>query len=491
MLLDKNWLKKVLLFFPLLLTSCLVANVGFISTSDDLSPYGFGLAQARTGVERYQVLLKTHKAAIEKGVNVNYSGIKTIELEIPENASRIPLTSYNDFQGCVLVVKNLRKTVYLFESREDAESITVSKKDIDSGDFRHYSKLTHGRVLLLIEDKNPWVENRKGYSYGHQRKDILLLSNGLAQNKVVMPYDNKESEPICGFIKADKSSITIKNLTVYRSSDCKDITNIFYITGKNKVNIENFSLHTPKNNWRNDRAVRIDDCTNVHLENVLIDETYSQSERSGYGISLDNVWNFTASHLVGRANWGVFGTNNMNTVMLRDCDINRFDIHCYGRDISSERCKYSGLYNQFSSVYGTISFHKCTFTDFTPVLMESSYNAYSPYDIVFKGCTFNLTERRNYIFSFSGLSNVSNSRPELRKKCMPNIVMEDCNVNLTENIKTWYLVRTGKVDYKETLDYASIVSVKNVKVKGSADFRLGTEKIKTTRHLNVLIDIHK
>lgn len=42
----------------------------------DISPYDFGLSRAKTGIERYEVLLRTHKAAIAAGVNVDYTGIK-------------------------------------------------------------------------------------------------------------------------------------------------------------------------------------------------------------------------------------------------------------------------------------------------------------------------------------------------------------------------------------------------------------------------------
>ena len=72
----------------------------------DVSPYDFGLASARTGVERYEVLLRAHTAAVSAGVNVNYSGIDSIDIEIPQSFKRIPLTSYNDFKGCVLNIRN-------------------------------------------------------------------------------------------------------------------------------------------------------------------------------------------------------------------------------------------------------------------------------------------------------------------------------------------------------------------------------------------------
>ena len=79
----------------------------------------------------------------------------------------------------------------------------------------------------------------------------------------------------------------------------------------------------------------------------------------------------------------MFGNNNVNKAMLQNCDINRFDIHCYGKDVSFEKCSFVDFYNQFSSVYCELYFRSCTFTSFFPILMEYSYNAYTGFDLVF------------------------------------------------------------------------------------------------------------
>ena len=79
--------------------------------SKGYSPINFGLQEAKTGVERYKVLLKTHQAALAAGKDVDYTGIKSIDIEIPDNFKTIPLTNNNDFKGCIFNVKNTSKTV--------------------------------------------------------------------------------------------------------------------------------------------------------------------------------------------------------------------------------------------------------------------------------------------------------------------------------------------------------------------------------------------
>ena len=184
-------MKRISRVFTLLLfivfVSCSTAI--FPGSKRDLSPLNFGLAKARNEVERYNVLYETHKAAIAAGVNVDYSGIKNVSIEIPEKAKPIPLTRYNDFKGCVFVVKNTTHKVWLFDYEEKGTPIDLSGKTINAGDFRKVSPLNNGRYLLVIGDKTPWVDHRKGYKYGHQRKDILLIENGKAVNTVVYQFE--------------------------------------------------------------------------------------------------------------------------------------------------------------------------------------------------------------------------------------------------------------------------------------------------------------
>ena len=96
----KGLLQKVItaLFCVAIIVSCSLLKNGGQKNKTNISPYDFGLSQARTGIERYGVLLKTHKAAVAAGVDVDYSGIKNIDIEIPEKFTTIPLTTNNDFK---------------------------------------------------------------------------------------------------------------------------------------------------------------------------------------------------------------------------------------------------------------------------------------------------------------------------------------------------------------------------------------------------------
>ena len=458
-----------------------------------VSPLDYGLSEAKNGREAYYVLLKCHQDAIKNKKGVSYKGIKILNLEIPQNAITIPLTYYTDFAGAKIVVKNTQKNFSLFRITQGLKPIeTIKGQDIDNGNFSDYQILRKGKKLLVIEDDNPWVENRKGYSYGAIRKDVMLVRNGKATNSPIALYNTPFSRPKGSYCDIVCDKISFKNMIFVRTSESTHKTELVEIQNQYNVEISNVSIITPRNDkLYGDAIIRVVNCVDVTLKDVTIQGTYSQVDKYGYGVFLNNIYNLKVEKMYARAQWGVFGTNNINYVTLKECNINRFDIHCYGRDIKSLNCKFSGMYNQFSSVYGIVYFKGCTFTDFTPVLMEPSYNAYTPFDIVWEECTFNLTRKHSFFFTFSGLTNEDNSRHELMRKCMPNFYVRDCKVYLADDINKWYLIRTGVVNYMGELDYASEIIMKNVKVYGNAAFELSTKNLKTSNDLIINIDLRK
>ncbi len=457
---------------------CLIAVFGFVSCGainkvghkKDLSPNDFGLAKAKTGTECYEVLLRTHQAAVAAGVNVDYSGIDTIRLEIPTKPSRIPLTQFNDFKGCVFVVKNTSKACYLFDRRNDGATISIDKRLIDKGDFRSVDALKRGRHLLIVEDENLWVQQRKGHSYGHPRKDMLLVENGVAKNSVVMPYDNEYSKPKCTFVKLGKEPLVVKNISIVRDSNCTFLTHVTNIAGADDVRFENVSIKTPESPLTDDRGISIYNCTNVRMDNVRIEGTYSHTDHSGYGVFLNNVWNYKSTNMYGKANWGIFGNNNVNVARIEDSQINRFDIHCYGRDISFKNVSFFDLYNQYSSVYGTIQYEKCTFTNFVPVLNGGSYNSYVEHDVIFIDCIFNATPRKRFLIKVGNLNDAPNERHELAQKCLPNVRIKNLTVNLQDGEEHFYIFYGKIADRPElSIGYLSQITIDGLTINPSGE----------------------
>lgn len=433
-------------------------------TVSTLSPFEFGLGTAETDSARYEVLYAVHSYALATGMDVSYAGIDALTIEVPSKAHPIPLSRNNDFGGLTLTVKNYGKAKYLFSLTDTIWTpIELDPKSADNGDFYEVEGACDGLNLVVLEDMHPWVANRTGYNYGAMRKDILLVRDGIPLNRPIAPYSTDSTKLVAKAHITDDEQKTISGLTLIRDTSSTAKTYCFYIDGINNLKIKRVNIYTlDTKNMYADNAIHIVNCTNVTFEDVLIEGTYSRTNNYGYGILMNNVWNSTFLRLVAHANWGIFGTNNLSNTTLRNCDINRFDIHCYGRDVYIYNCMFTKLYNQFSSVYGTLLFEGCHFSNFIPVLTETSYNAYTPFDLTFRNCTFDAYQLRNYLISIGKVDKERNSRPELAQKCWPNVNIENMTVNVKEPLSKVILFYP-KGEASTYVDHISNVKINGLK----------------------------
>lgn len=456
-----------------------------------ISPLQFGLNEAKTGVDCYYVLQKTHNEAYRLGVGVSYSGVKELFLEIPEGAHSLPLTSFTDFAGVSLKVKNTQKDFFLFSMSNKLTSVDLNGEEIEGRDFTMNPILKSGRKLLVIKDKTPWVENRIGYNYGAIRKDIMLVENGWGGNATVQSYCTSASSPECYCCEVNPSPKIVKNIVFQRASGSTKKTYLIMAENQYNVKLSNVGITTPDGSGLyGDKAIYVLNCVDVMLDGIAINGTYSLPKRFGYGVSLDNIYNLQVKNMYARANWGVFGNNNVHKAMLQNCDINRFDIHCYGKDVSFENCTFVDFYNQFSSIYGLISFKHCTFTRFTPVLMEGTYNALTAFDVVFDHCKINMDENHSALFTIFGFSKQENTRPELREKCLPNITLRNCQVNVADGVKKWYVYNTNNIqDYEGRFSHISKATIEGLSTNAKeSDLSVFSKNINSTNRVQSKID---
>lgn len=455
-----------------------------------INPLEYGIRESKSAIDNYNILLKCHQDAIRLNKDICYKGIDSIELEIPIGAKGIPLAQNTDFGNTKLIVLNRTKNISLFYLKGDIFNIKVSGSDIDKGDFTNYPLLRRGKKVLVISDDSLWVQKRNGYDYGAIRRDILLLKGGVSQNRTIKEYDNPYSSPKCLFFYANDHKTIIKNIILERRKESTQKTFLIDLEYINDIELSNVIIKTPSNSTLfGDAVIQIHNCINVLLDNIKIFETYSQADKFGYGVSIGNVYNLKVNRMYARAKWGVFGTNSLSETTLTNCDINRFDIHCYGRNVTARNCNFVNLQNSFSSIYGVLLFDRCTFRDFIPVDMKSSYNAYTSYDIIWRHCDFYLNSNNNRLLSLSNLEETQNPRNELSRKCLPNIEIYKCNIYLDSTVSKWRIVDLGRVRYKLPLDYVSKININRLVVfenESHSSFDVFSDAVYTTNKVNVI-----
>lgn len=457
-----------------------------------ISPLDYGLEEAKNDRARYEVLYNTHLEALKTGANVSYAGIDTLTIAISDNTRPIPLSRHTDFCDAHIIVKNSSKTQFLFEMKdEEWKEFKTEAAIVDSGDFESVKQLASGLFQVMLEDEHLWVNNRKGHNYGATRRDILLVKDGKALNRPIASYATDSTQLKAKFHATDDELKTIANLTITRDTSSTFKTYCFNFSGINNLKISNIEIKTPDTkNMYADSAINIANCTNIFFEDIDINGTYSRTNYYGYGIEMNNVWKSKFTRLTARANWGIFGTNNLSNTTLLNCDINRFDIHCYGRDVYIYNCKFNDLYNQFSSLYGELLFDGCRFNKFLPVLIEPSYNAYTPFNLTFRKCTFNADPSHQILVSVGYLDNNVNSRPELAQKCWPNVTINDMTVNIAKKTTKLTLFQPkGTVASYLSVGYISSININGLTyvyadTSQLADFVIVNSPISSKKSIN-------
>ena len=458
-------MKEQIFFFSIILSIFFITNVDAA-----VRPQDYGLLTAKNGEERYWAIYRAHEEAYRIGTSVDYREIDSLSLEIPNNFSPIIINGSQDFRGLKLTVRNNKKDLFLFVFKKESKNIDIPQSIIDGGNFRSIPELRDGVRLLLIKDGSPWVENRSVHDYGAERRDVLLVINGIAQNKTIMPYGNRGvSVPICSYVEVDEKKKKICNLSFIRTIDSKFKTRLISVENVNNVEFSGIQSFTPaEHDQYADGIFAVGGCTNVTFRNIHIEGTYSQPDKHGYGISMNNVWNVKLYNVSGNAQQGLICNSNVSQSYLKKCDINRYDTHCYGRDAVMEDCTFTGMYFPVSSFYGKIVFKRCTFQNSQPVWIRADYNAYVPFDIEIYDCIWYPVKGRDAICYTGKLDKVVNSRKELREKCWPSIKIKGLDVYPSNDLEAIYIFRVGGGDdLNQCVGYMPFIDVKRLNVHDS------------------------
>lgn len=485
----------------------------------------------------FQELKSIHEGARNSNTPIVYPNSvtgnpnKKIQLTLlSETETIVPIKSPRqvDFNGWTIEItvsnqwniNNTVQTPYLFvlgENRE-SEELSVSgirKSAIDAGCFTDISQLNSGTKLVFVKDSTPWTfRNETPNSYwsggvfstpwanwneneSKIRTDILLVKNGMAINRPIAPYDSMQSTPVVTYMNANEDQAYFKNLTFNRSASCCKVINLAFIGRLNNVIVQNIHVTTAStNSLTNDACLTMTKITNLTIQNYDINKTYSSVSNHGYGLSMNCIWNLIIkdSHATGPM-WGVLGCNDLNYVRLENCSLNRFDIHCYGRDVTCINCLFqndnyianlpssasgsssiNNNYNRLSSFYGTLSYHNCTFNGFYPLLTDYTYNVYSDYDIFIENCSMKIyLSETAFLFRMGFWAAPLNHRQKHIRKCWPNVFIDGLTISLRTDITTVYMFSLidretqnpahPEAAIKEPIYYTSYLHVKNLRIQ--------------------------
>lgn len=421
---------------------------------------------ANDGVELYNALQTIHGLARTAGDSVTYPSGATLNITIPSSASSILLSPNTDFNNCEFRVTNTTNTkVDLFSLEPDntiLPTVTIVKSLLRKNAmvYGSNSELSITPKLIIVKDQTPWTYRTEGGNtpVSVERKDVLYVTGNMVQNDPISTYDNNDSSPTCEWVNVSTAQKTFKNIVFIRTNTSNAVTNLLNVNYQYNVLIENVDVYIQNytdNGIYNDECIKINNSAKIEMNNVTIDRTYSATNHWGYGIRLLNVWDTSISNLIAyKPEKGVMGNENVNGLTVEYSNLNRVDVHCYGRDITCTNCTFRNtsnlyhIYNRVSSFFGKFCFINCTFDEFLPMRLDSDYNAFTPFDLVLDNCTLNVRQNSFHcLLSVDTIDDASNSRSELQQKCLPNIVVKNFHLNIPSSVVSFEFIDITTYSY--------------------------------------------
>ena len=486
----------------------------------------------------YQALHFIHTTAKSNNVPILYpdsvSGNpkKQIQLTMNSQTSPIPLPEQTDFNGWTFKVINVKANEEpLFRMYKTLTTVSgVTKAMIDSGNFSSITELSSGNKMLVVHDSAFWTYRNdtpdtyfpggvpgtpwQDWTYTDDKKkyrdDVLLIKDGIAQNHTIAPYNTAASSPTCKYVAVSENLSYIKNIILHCAAESIYSLKLVKIECINHLLLSNITVDIPSTNTLyNCSSITIINTTNLTIEDCTINNTYSSVNAWGYGIDMNNVWNVDIIRMHATSpKWGVFGNNNVNTLRLRDCDINRFDIHCYGSNITCVGCTFQNdnylaeaanfqngsvtnevnyhIYNRFSSLYGYLTYENCLFNGFYPFITDYAYNIYSGCCVSFRNCTMRIYQNKYaYLFKMGFWGAPANLRAEHAHRCFHNVLIDGMKFilqfNDITNVYMFFLM--DRFDWNwgsitENIHYTSSLHVRNIHFVNASNADLSTATLK-------------
>ena len=402
------------------------------------------------------------------------TGVKSYT--IPSDGNFIQLPPQVDFKGWTIIAENHKYngTVYvkcpLFSiekwSNEQKTDFHLTKADVDRGDYRMCPELCSGKKLLVLTDQKEWTYRTDGNDTGpFLRHDIITLNDGVPENRPIAPWNTPSTALSYYYYEANNDPVVIENLTFKRYLDPGymgnnvprieyEIAKLIRVDGKYDVTFRNITVEFANNRYEEECITRTGDLcfeiynsAHVKFENITVNGTYSATNAYGYAFYLDNVYDTSFHNVYAMGLWGVIGTRNLNRSYLKDCTMNRMDIHCYGRDVRCVDCSFINeesnvrISNDYSSLFGSLHYERCIFRKSLPVYLAADYHAYSGFDLVMDSCTLDYPNHSGCIIKAGYIETPEKKRPEFQKINWPNVHIINLTLSNFPSNPTLYLFK--------------------------------------------------
>jgi len=371
------------------------------------------------------------------------------ELYIEYNATiHLEAEKVYDFNNVTIYAHSLTLSRYLFTlevydfKTEQNRTIETEYKKISEAVQDGFFQYKQG--IMFITDNTP-LYNRVTTKVDYERRDVLLVQNNELCNIPIMDYDNDpDTDAVIKFMPITKG-FKFCNLR-YDRSGSENMAPLIWINYVYKPEICNIIIDST-HQWKGyceSGTIRLEYVYAPYLHDLALNNCYGDvvgTDQVNYNINMQGATNVIIERVFANSKWHTFGNQSINGVVCRDCVLDQWDSHVYGRDFLFENCTFH-LDHLGCPEVGFLKCIHCKFIDSNVGYLSDSDVSVFPTKRIFEGCTFESQDKP--LVRVSPMHEHDEVRALVFSERYPSLTLKDCIINVSAKRTTYVLYEVAE-----------------------------------------------
>jgi len=427
-----------------------------------------------------KVLLKNSFGTIYKNNNEEL----TVKYDVDLSGSTVLITNDNCYAWYVILNDN--ETYYSYEN-----SINKAELKKNTSHFTMEDNSLPKNAVLHIRDGKKWATRYDAsLTYDEFRGEIMFHNFlGMCFGALIHGYDGDDTNlSTFKYSFYNNRRLTFKGCLLSVQTT-PNVTNGFLQSFRHNTHITGFTIDPVPNSMKNvsykGSMITIRDSYNVEISeingnNIAGYKNVNNSFSSGYVLRIMESMKIITRDCNIQGFWGATASTCVKDWTIRDCALNRIDVHNYFRDITIDNCKLYDWGVNLGYGVGLVTVKNSVFINYArPDLGgRTLLNLNNTYGHLFSG-TINFENihviKADFDVSLVKVNYIAGANIPRDKLKLPNIVAKDIEIRDNERSTSKFLIyrKSGNTDsstnpYKiELADYCSLRNINYYRLDGT------------------------
>lgn len=358
---------------------------------------------------------------------------------------RLEANKVYDFNNVTIYSHSTTLSQYLF---------LVDEYDVELTDYKKLSLaaqdefFTFKQGVMVVDDLTP-LYTRVSNGVNYYRRDMILVQNNEMCTAPIMDYDDDpDTDARIKFMSVTHGGFKFCNLR-YDRTGSEEMSPLLWVNYCYKPEVYNVTIdsdHPEFKGYCESGTLRFEYVFQPYLHDLSLDSCLGDvvgTNQAQYNIVIQGATKVVIERVNANAKWHSFGNQSINGAVCRDCILDQWDSHTYGRDYLFENCTFHTDHLGAPEV-GIMKFVHCRFLNSRTGYLSDSDTASFPTHRIFEGCVFD--DHETSLVAVSPIYTPANPRVLLVSEKYPSLTVRDCIINVATYKTTWVMYEVNSVN---------------------------------------------